>query len=383
MADYYTFSGNVYDSSAAGTATFALTSSAGNPISYLQRSHIHVYLSDDDGDTWVEQARPAAWEFDAAATSIVLVTGITAGQWVRVLRITPIDARYVDFEDGTLLTAGQLDQGEDFSRFCDQEQRDALDIAVAGAVIFKGTIDLTADNAPANPKTGWSFFNSGDGTVIQGGTPGWNGIIGDAVEGGERVIYDGAQWDLIETPSGQVGVIEVTATAPITADVTDPQRPDIGITAATQAAAGSMSAADKTKLDGITAGAAVTKITAGTNVTIDPAGGTGDVTINATGGEIFVQDEGTQLATSATTLNFTGAGVTATGTGATKEINVPVQPGGTTTGGSTDLVFQENTMVCTANYTLTAGRSALSAGPITINNSVVIQIPNNQSWVIL
>ena len=77
MADYYTFSGNVYDSSAAGTATFALTSSAGNPISYLQRSHIHVYLSDDDGDTWVEQARPAAWEFDAAATSIVLVTGIT------------------------------------------------------------------------------------------------------------------------------------------------------------------------------------------------------------------------------------------------------------------------------------------------------------------
>ena len=126
MADFYTFSGNVYDSSAAGTTTFALTSSDGNPIRYLQRSHIHVYLSSDNGDTWVEQSRPAAWDFDAAATSIVLVTGITAGQWVRVLRITPIDARYVDFEDGTLLTAGQLDQGEDFSRFCDQEQRDEL-----------------------------------------------------------------------------------------------------------------------------------------------------------------------------------------------------------------------------------------------------------------
>ena len=370
MADFYTFSGNVYDSSAAGTATFALTSSAGNPISYLQRSHIHVYLSDDDGDTWVEQARPAAWEFDAAATSIVLVTGITAGQWVRVLRITPIDARYVDFEDGTLLTAGQLDQGEDFSRFCDQEQRDALDIAVAGAVIFKGTIDLTADNAPANPKTGWSFFNSGDGNVIQGGTPGWNGIVGDAVEGGERVIYDGAQWDLIETPSGQIGVIEVTATAPITADVTDPQRPDIGITAATQAAAGSMSAADKTKLDGIASGAAVSKITAGTSIGVSPATGVGNVTVNNTG--VTKITAGTNVTidpaggTGDVTINATGGG-----------------GGGTTTGGGGDLVFQENTMVCTVGFTLTAGRSALSAGPITINDTVEIEIPNNQTWVIL
>ena len=183
---------------------------------------------------------------------------------------------------------------------------------------------------------------------------------------------------------GLSGDVEsVTGTAPISVDSADPKNPDVSITAATTSAAGSMSAADKTKLDGITAGAAVTKITAGTNVTINPTGGTGNVTINATGGEIFVEEEGTQLATAATTLNFTGAGVTASGTGATKEINVPVQPGGTTTGGSTDLVFQENTMVCTASYTLTTGRSALSAGPITINNTVVITIPNNQNWVIL
>ena len=185
---------------------------------------------------------------------------------------------------------------------------------------------------------------------------------------------------------GLSGDVEsVTGTAPISVDSTDPKNPDVSITAATTSAAGSMSAADKTKLDGITAGAAVTKITAGTNVTIDPAGGTGDVTINATGGgsDITVENDGTPLATAATTLNFAGAGVTATGTGATKEINVPVQPGGTTTGGGTDLVFQENTMVCTVDYTLTAGRSAVSAGPITINDTIEIEIPNNQNWVIL
>ena len=57
--------------------------------------------------------------------------------------------------------------------------------------------------------------------------------------------------------------------------------------------------------------------------------------------------------------------------------------GGTTTGGGTDLVFQENTLTCSTDFTLTAGRSALSAGPITINDGVVITIPDNQSWVVL
>lgn len=239
MADFYTYSGNVYDSAAAGTTTFALTSSAGNAIPYLQRSHIHVYLSDDDGGTWSEQARPAAWDFDQAATSIVLVTGITAGQWVRVLRITPVDVRYVDFADGTLLTAGQLDQGEDYSRYCDQEQRDQLAIAISNAVIYKGTIDLTVDNAPPNPLVGWSYFNTGSGTVIQGGNPGWVGIVGDAVTGSERVIYNNNnEWEIVQTPISQKGVLEVTGTAPIQVDNTDAQRPVVSVDAATTTAAG-------------------------------------------------------------------------------------------------------------------------------------------------
>ena len=43
----------------------------------------------------------------------------------------------------------------------------------------------------------------------------------------------------------------------------------------------------------------------------------------AASGSLTVQDEGTPLATSATTMNFVGAGVTATGTGATKTITIP------------------------------------------------------------
>lgn len=46
------------------------------------------------------------------------------------------------------------------------------------------------------------------------------------------------------------------------------------------------------------------------------------------GGAITVQDEGSSLATSATTLNFVGSGVTASGTGATKTITISGGGGG-------------------------------------------------------
>ena len=56
---------------------------------------------------------------------------------------------------------------------------------------------------------------------------------------------------------------------------------------------------------------------------------------------------------------------------------------GTTTGGGNDLVFQENSFVCTTNFTLDNNMNAMSAGPVTINDGVTIVIPDNQNWVIL
>ena len=50
-----------------------------------------------------------------------------------------------------------------------------------------------------------------------------------------------------------------------------------------------------------------------------------------TGGEVTIQNSGVDLATAATTINFDGAGVTATGTGAVKTITIPGASGGTTT----------------------------------------------------
>lgn len=59
------------------------------------------------------------------------------------------------------------------------------------------------------------------------------------------------------------------------------------------------------------------------------ASGTGAVkTINVPGAALTVQDESVPLTTAATTLNFMGAGVTASGTGATKTITIPGAAGG-------------------------------------------------------
>ena len=80
---------------------------------------------------------------------------------------------------------------------------------------------------------------------------------------------------------------------------------------------GTASAINGTNITGI-----VTSIVGGTNVTV--SGATGEVTINASGGGsgITVQDEGSALSTLATTLNFVGSGVVASGTGATKTITI-------------------------------------------------------------
>ena len=67
----------------------------------------------------------------------------------------------------------------------------------------------------------------------------------------------------------------------------------------------------------------------GTNLSINGSG-----VLSASGGEITVQEEGSALATAATTLNFVGSNVTATGTGATKTITI-------TDSGNTQLTTEE------------------------------------------
>ena len=75
----------------------------------------------------------------------------------------------------------------------------------------------------------------------------------------------------------------------------------------------------------------VSQIIAGSNVTISPSGGTGAVTINATGGgggsALTIQDEGSVIDSATTVINFTGSGVTAS-SGGTGVVTVDIPGGG-------------------------------------------------------
>jgi hypothetical protein len=61
--------------------------------------------------------------------------------------------------------------------------------------------------------------------------------------------------------------------------------------------------------------------------------------------------------------------------------------GGGATGGGTDKVFNENGYVVTANYTIPAGKSAVTVGDasgnVTINSGVTVTLDSNSRWVVL
>ena len=52
-------------------------------------------------------------------------------------------------------------------------------------------------------------------------------------------------------------------------------------------------------------------------------------------------------------------------------------------GAGGDSVFYENDMNVTTSYSITSGKNAMSAGPITINNGAVVTIPNGSVWTVV
>lgn len=57
--------------------------------------------------------------------------------------------------------------------------------------------------------------------------------------------------------------------------------------------------------------------------------------------------------------------------------------GGGATGGGTDDVFVENGQTVSTNYTITSGKNAMSAGPITVANGVTVTVPNGSTWTVV
>ena len=52
-------------------------------------------------------------------------------------------------------------------------------------------------------------------------------------------------------------------------------------------------------------------------------------------------------------------------------------------GGGTDKLFYENDIAMTTNYTITSGKNAMSAGPITVNPGVLLTVPSGSTYTIV
>ena len=208
--------------------------------------------------------------------------------------LTPLDKKFVTLDKFQ----------EHYNLFVNRIQKQLSTLGGGGAVNIRDMDDIDRSSAMVNGKvleydssTGKWKGGDGSGTV----TEAFKNI---AVSGQSDIVAD-ASTDTLNV----VGGSNITVTTNATTDT-------LTIDAAN----------DNTQLSteqvqdivgGMFSGNTETNITA----TYQDSDGTIDL-VASSGGDITVQDEGSSLSTAATTLNFTGAGVVASGTGATKTIDI-------------------------------------------------------------
>ena len=138
--------------------------------------------------------------------------------------------------------------------------------------------------------------------------------------------------------------------------------------------------------------------TPATNIAVTPTGG-----IVATDVQAALAELDTELSGTVTKTASTGAAVIPTGTTADRP-GTPVEGhfrrnselgqwegydgsqwsgiGGASGGGGSPFCY-ENDIIVTADYTVTADKNAMSAGPITIADGVTVTVPDGSVWSIV
>ncbi len=344
---------------------------------YLKNADIKVSLDD--------VLKTETTHYTVSSTNIVFGSAPGSNVAIRIYRDTDVDTSKATFAAGSSIRAGDLNNNNTQLLYNAQEQKQLIRTAgiaagqVTSAKVLANTIvdaDVNSSAAIAGTKISPNFGSqavSTTGTVATGALTTTGNIVVSGTVDGRDLAADGSKLDQIEGAA--------------TADQTESE-----IRLLVQNATDSNVFTDtyKTKLDGITAGAnayaissdlldednfasdSATKaasqqsikayvtankgdanqnafsnvavsgqntvaadgitdtlnIAAGNNITITTNDSTDTVTITGSGGEVTVQDEGSSLSTAATTLNFVGSGVVASGNGATKTITISGGGGG-------------------------------------------------------
>ena len=129
-----------------------------------------------------------------------------------------------------------------------------LHAAIPGALHYRGAIDPTTAEAPADAAVGDVYLASAGGPALAS----WSGIAGAEIAQGDLLLFDGSSWSANAAlgPDG-AGVIRIQVAAPLVIDESDPAQPLLSVEPASTAAAGVLRLAAAEDLIAGTEGAAV------------------------------------------------------------------------------------------------------------------------------
>lgn len=120
-----------------------------------------------------------------------------------------------------------------------------LHAAIPGALHYRGAIDPSTAEAPADAAVGDVYLASATGVALES----WSGIAGQEIAQGDLLLFDGSSWSANAAlgPDG-AGVIRIQVAAPLAIDESDPAQPLLSVEPATTAAAGVVQLADELAL---------------------------------------------------------------------------------------------------------------------------------------
>ncbi len=129
-----------------------------------------------------------------------------------------------------------------------------LHAEIPGALTYRGAIDPSSSDAPANAEAGDVYLASIGGTALES----WSGIAGQPVAQGDLLLFDGSSWSANAAlgPDG-AGVIRIQVAAPLAIDDSDPAQPLLSVDPASTEAAGVLRLASGEDLTAGTEGVAV------------------------------------------------------------------------------------------------------------------------------
>lgn len=152
-------------------------------------------------------------------------------------RATAEDVKAFMLTPATAAAIGAIRPGTNLSVDADG----TLHVAIPGALHYRGAIDPTSTEAPADAAVGDVYLASASGVALTS----WSGLAGTEIAQGDLLLFDGTRWSANAAlgPDG-AGVIRIQVAAPLAIDESDPAQPLLSVEPGTTTAAGVVQLAD-------------------------------------------------------------------------------------------------------------------------------------------